>query len=170
MENDAEHSYQLTMLSWYIVDVFGLDLNKDLVLKYSLVHDLVETYAGDTYIFDKNENLHTSKEEREHQALERIKSEFPEFSELWRYIVGYEKKLDNESKFVYALDKIIPVINIYLDWGKTWKNLDIFQIVLTLKKLRENKDPKVRIYPELYRFWEEFCEILEKNQKDLFLE
>lgn len=44
-ENDMEHSYQLAMLAWYIIDTQGLSLEKDLVLKYCMVHDLVEVYA-----------------------------------------------------------------------------------------------------------------------------
>ena len=44
-ENDAEHSYQLAMVAWYIVNSEKLGLNSDLVVKYALIHDLVEVYA-----------------------------------------------------------------------------------------------------------------------------
>ena len=40
LENDVEHSYYLGMLAWYIADSHNLSLDKDLVLKYALVHDV----------------------------------------------------------------------------------------------------------------------------------
>ena len=53
-ENDIEHSYQLAMLAWYLLDSLKIKFNTDLVLKYALIHDIVEVYAGDTYCYTKN--------------------------------------------------------------------------------------------------------------------
>jgi len=117
-ENDVEHSYQLALVAWYIISTYKLSLNIDLAIKYGLLHDLVEVYAGDTYIFDKDQSVIDSKVEREYKALERLKDEFPEFSEMTDLIVQYEKREDEESKFIYALDKVVAPINIYLDGGK----------------------------------------------------
>ena len=47
-ENDAEHSYSLAMMSWYIISTAKLDLDLQKSIQYSLAHDLVEVYAGDT--------------------------------------------------------------------------------------------------------------------------
>lgn len=55
------------------------------------------------------------KEQREHEAMERIRTEFPQAHPLWSRVEEYEKREDEESKFVYALDKVLPVINIYND-------------------------------------------------------
>lgn len=82
----------------------------------------------------------------------------------------YEKRKDKESIFVYALDKIIPVISIYMDNGRSWKELEIAKVVITIEKLRAIKDPKIEKSPELYGFWLQFIEVLEANRKDLFLE
>ncbi len=56
-ENDSEHSYQLAMMAWYIISAENLKLDRNLVIKYALVHNLVEVYAGDTYFYrsDKEE-------------------------------------------------------------------------------------------------------------------
>jgi putative hydrolase of HD superfamily len=81
-ENDTEHSYQLTMIAWYIVDAYKLDLDKDLVLQYCLVHDLVEVYAGDTYIYSQDKEYSESKTKRELDALLQIQKEFPEFPDM----------------------------------------------------------------------------------------
>src|SRR3989344_2250729 len=71
MENDVEHSYQLAMVAWYLIDRHKLRLNKEKVFMYALAHDLVEVYAGDTFTFDKKGN--DTKHDREKKALEKIK-------------------------------------------------------------------------------------------------
>ena len=113
-ENDAEHSYQLAMLARFVVTDNTLDLDIHKVLMYALVHDLVEVHAGDTFAFTKDETLRASKKEREGAALEQIKKDFPQFTSLTDAIQNYEDKIDPESKFVYALDKIIPDFNTLL--------------------------------------------------------
>src|SRR3989338_6227284 len=88
-ENDMEHSYGLAMLAWYIVDSSNLNLNKDLVLKYALVHDLVEVYAGDTFLYSKDKSYLESKKRSESEAAERLQKEFSEFDELFGSIKAY---------------------------------------------------------------------------------
>ena len=89
-ENDAEHSYNLAMFAWYIVEGNNLDLDRELILKYALVHDLVETYAGDTFLFASNrENNHSNKTEREKKAKKKLLANFPEFGGLREIIDGY---------------------------------------------------------------------------------
>ena len=68
-ENDAEHSYQLAMVAWFLIEQDKLKLKKELCFMYALAHDLVEIYAGDTYIFDKDNAL--SKQKREKEALKK---------------------------------------------------------------------------------------------------
>lgn len=163
MENDVEHSYQLALCGWYIISTQKLNLDLDKVIKYALLHDLVEVYAGDTYIFDKDPEVLASKQQREEDALERLKSEFKEFPELGNTITEYEARTDEESKFVYALDKIIAPLNIYLDDGRTWKEMKV-----TLNQLIENKQDKVKVYPEVEKYFLQFKELLEKEQDQLF--
>lgn len=170
MENDMEHSYQLVMLAWYMVDAYHLSFDMNRIMRYSLVHDLVEVYAGDTYIYSQDTEHLNSKIHREEQALEQIKERFQEFPEMLSYIEQYEQKNDREALFVYALDKIIPVLNCYMDGGRIWKDVSLTHITVTLEKLREHKDDKIRRSPELYEFWLQLIEVLEANKKDLFLQ
>jgi putative hydrolases of HD superfamily len=164
-ENDVEHSYQLAMIGWYIVSTNKLPLNVDLVIKYGLLHDLVEVYAGDTYIFDPDPSVHASKVDREHEALLRLKAEFTEFPEMTDLIEQYEKRADEESKFIYALDKLVPPINIYLDGGRTWNEHNI-----TFKQIMENKTPKVAAHAEVKKYFDQLMELLEKEKHLLFTE
>lgn len=162
-ENDAEHSYQLTMLSWYINDVGELNYSLDKIIKYSLIHDLVEIYAGDVNTFSTNKSDHENKENKEMAALEKIKREFPEFPELTQTITTYNKKQDPESKFVYILDKLIPILNIYLDGGRTW-----IEQKVTLEMLIQNKAPKIKQDKDLNRIFEELLDILKEKEVELF--
>jgi putative hydrolase of HD superfamily len=119
-ENDSEHSYIFTMYAWYVCNIFKLKLNVNKVIKYCLVHDLVETYAGDVGFWEKGE-LVNNKKEKEHEAYLKIKRQFSNFKELSKTILDYENKKDKEAKFVYALDKTIDVVEIFLENGKCWK-------------------------------------------------
>ncbi len=162
-ENDVEHSYQLALVAWYIISNYKLPLNIDLAIKYAMLHDLVEVYAGDTYIFDKDQAVIDSKVDREYEALQRLKKEFPEFSEMTDLIEQYEGRDDEESKFIYALDKVVAPINIYLDGGKLWKVKGV-----TFEELVENKAPKVAAHAEVKKYFDQLLVLLEKEKHDLF--
>lgn len=162
-ENDMEHSYHLAMLAWYIIDSQRLVLDREKVFCYALAHDLVEVYAGDTYLFSEDQKLLASKPERERLAAERLTREFPEVPEMHAAISGYVTKEDAESRFVYALDKIEPLVKLYLDGGRTWKEKGV-----TLQMAYESKKDKVAISPEIKAYFEEFMELLRKEEKKLF--
>jgi putative hydrolase of HD superfamily len=157
-ENDVEHSYQLAMLAWYIVSSRKLDLNLDLVIRYALVHDLVEVYAGDTYIYSDDKSHLESKEKREDEARERLRKEFPEFPDLFEIMETYEKRLDPESRFVYALDKVHPMLNIYLCGGQLFKEKEV-----TADMLYENKSTKVALSPDIKPYFDDLMRILRKE-------
>ena len=162
-ENDIEHSYHLTLLAWYIIskDKLSLDLHK--ILTYGLIHDIVEVYAGDTFLYSKDAALLDSKVKREHDAFLQIQKEFPEFSSLTSAIESYEKREDQESRFIHALDKLQPVLQIYLDQGAIWRDEKI-----TLKMLLDKKDEKLTDEPHLRPYWEELRSILIKDEEELF--
>ncbi len=160
-ENDAEHSYHLAMLAWYISDVYKLDLDTEKLLKYALTHDLVEAYAGDTPAYGGNQSLVT-KHDREASAQMQIQKEFPDFYELNSSIDMYEKRNDPESAFIYALDKIIPILVCYAGKGKAWKKWDV-----TFEKVCDVKRSKVGDH-DLRLVLEDILSIVEKERVTLF--
>jgi len=159
--NTVEHSYQLTLLAWYVIEKEKLPLNKDLVIKYALVHDLVETYAGDTYAHG-TEGKET-KTQREHDAQKRIAIEFPEFNDLHAYIQAYETKQDPESRFVYALDKLIDPVNIYMDNGKLWHEKNV-----NLQEMLDYKTEKIAVDPTITKYYNELVTLLREKEDVLF--
>jgi putative hydrolase of HD superfamily len=162
-ENDIEHSYQLAMLCWYVISTEKLNLNLEKVFKYCLAHDLVEIYAGDTPFFSEDSELKSSKQEREHQALQRIRSEQSAFPELTEWIEGYEEREDPESIFVYSMDKIQPMANIILDEGRSWKREKV-----TMDMEETQKPPKIAGSPEAQKIYAQLMQLVRERQGDLF--
>lgn len=155
-ENDVEHSYFLAMAAWFLADYFP-ELDRDLLIRFALAHDLVEVHAGDTYIF-ADEKTMASKHKRETAALQKLQKDWPDFLGLTSTIEDYESKASPESHFIYALDKIMPIIAIFISEGHTWQNEE-----LTLKALHQNKLPKVSSSPEVNHYYDQLYELLKKN-------
>lgn len=162
-ENDVDHSYSLAMIAWYLIEANHLSLDTSLVLKYALVHDLVEVHAGDTYIYSEDESHLASKHERESAAADRLANDFPEFRELHDYIRAYEKRSDPESIFVYALDKLIPLFLIYKDDGRSWREHGV-----TLQMLVSHKQEKVALSPDVEPYFNDMIELLTREEGRVF--
>lgn len=162
-ENDVEHSFSLAMLGWYINSTYELGLDSEKILKYALVHDFVEVYAGDTFFYQQDEKSVAEKKLREEKALMRLAAELPEFPEFHALILNYEKREDKESKFIYALDKLEPILNIYLDKGRSWKRDSV-----SFDMLKISKTPKVAADKTIEQIFSEMLQKLTDNQKSLF--
>lgn len=160
-ENDLEHQYQLALVAWYLIKSEKLKLNLRKTIQYALAHDIVEIYAGDTWVFDDEHRK--TKVERELAAVERIQKEFPEFSNLGQIIKKYEARQDKESRFIYALDKLVPILNIYLDGGRNWKRQKV-----SLQKITTKKLPMVTSSPIVRKYFDQIVRRLRKEEKNLF--
>lgn len=162
-ENDSEHSYHLTLIAWYLISSQKIDLDINRVLMYALVHDLVEVYAGDTFVFSSDAAHLQTKHEREASAAKRIEEEFPEFGSLHDSIRMYEKREDSEARFVYELDKVVPILINYEDGARVWKERGV-----TLEMIRGEKKQKVELSPEVAPYFDELLRMLESEHDRLF--
>lgn len=160
-DTSVEHSYLVTMMAWYIIDRDNLDLSKDLVLKYLLVHDIIETYADDTDFFNTEEQA--TKSTREEQARRRLQKELPEFIDLHIYQEQYETQTTPESVFAHAADKLIDPVLIYMDHGRNWKDYNI-----SLDQVLTKKTPHITPSPEIKKYWDELVILLKKDESKLF--
>ncbi|MFW5719943.1 MAG: HD domain-containing protein [Candidatus Dojkabacteria bacterium] len=72
----------------------------------------------------------------------QLKSTYPHFTELRTIIQHYEAKHDPESRFIYALDKMLPVIN-------RWMSEDTFYVKsnCSIEKYTEWLTNKVKKHP-----------------------
>jgi len=162
-ENDLEHSYLLAMAVWYAIDTFELPLNKDKAIRYALAHDVPEVYAGDTYIFSKDEKALSSKKERELEARVKLRETFPTASSMHDAIEVYENQGDDEAVFVRALDKVMPLIAIYLQDGRTWKEAEV-----SYTQILENKRKSTALSPEVLALAENIMALVDKDRKRYF--
>ena len=86
VETSNEHSYQVAMVAWFLIEQDNLKLNKELCLMYALAHDLVEIYAEDTFVFDQKKKL------SKHAKRKRS------FSENKKKIFKFQKSYQNNPK------------------------------------------------------------------------
>ena len=110
-ESTAEHSWSASMIVMVLKDQltgeFG-PIDELKAIKLTLIHDIVEIYAGDFLIFDTE--AQKNKEALEIQALEQLVSLNPHFgqqlSALW---YEFERKESIEAKIAKAADAICPI-------------------------------------------------------------
>ena len=160
-ENDMEHSYQLAMLAWFLIDRAKLSLDTGRAIRYALAHDVLEVYAGDTPVF--NINAGETKADRERRAIERLTKEWgKKFPDFIQAIKDYEARKDEEAIFVYALDKMIAPINIHLGGGRSWKEHKVTFDMMLVEKL-----PKLKDIPFAAGLFDEFVSVAGKS-KHLF--
>jgi putative hydrolase of HD superfamily len=158
LENNTEHSYQLAVVSWYISEIEDFNLDIDRVIKYALIHDLVEVYAGDTPLYSSDEDFVQSKKDREKVAASRIKRRFPEFPELHKLIREYEERSNLESKFVYTVDKLLPILSIYLDKGHAWKSNNI-----SIEMIINKNISRISLVPEIKKYFDAMVVIMREK-------
>lgn len=161
LRNTAEHTFELTMVCWYLNNANNLKLNTEKILMYSLAHDLIEAYAGDTYVYD--EEGKKDKQKREQEALEKLKDNFQEFPELIQTIENYEERKDAESNFVYATDKLVDPLNISMERKSSFPK----EKGVRYSQMRKYKDPKIAQSEHIVPYWKEVCKKFEAN-KDFF--
>lgn len=160
-ENDSEHSFQLAIVAMYIIEEKQLSLDMYKCMAMALVHDIIEVYAGDTHTFGSKEFIDTQTA-RETAARKKLKELWPQLKTMHMLIDEYEARQTNESKFIYALDKLVPILNNYLDDGRNWKRDNI-----SLQDHIENKSKKVAIDPTINQYYQEIMRTLE-SRPDLF--
>lgn len=110
-ESTAEHSWSVSMIVMTLMDQlkreFG-EVDELKAIKLSLIHDIVEIYAGDVIVFDIE--ARKNKEKVEAEALQKLMLIAPEFGEqlhnLWH---EFEEKTSLEAKIAKAADAICPI-------------------------------------------------------------
>ncbi len=123
-ENDAEHGWQISMMALVLAEYANEKIDIGKVIKMTLIHDLVEIDAGDTFLYAANRNDATINER---ECAKRIFGMLPEdqcneFMALWE---EFEAKETPEAKFAGVLDRLEPLMQNYHDEGHTWKKYSI---------------------------------------------
>ena len=119
-ENDAEHSWHLSMCAILLQEYAIEKIDLCRVLKMVTIHDLIEIYAGDTFAFDVEANK--DKAQREELAADKLFSQLPEdqakeIRSLWE---EFDAMNTPDSRYAASLDRIQPFIHNTKTGGHTW--------------------------------------------------
>ena len=150
-ENDAEHSWHIAIMAIILQEHVAEDtVDIAHVVKMTLIHDLIEVYAGDTFAYD--DAALANKEQRELEAADQIFSILPqeqgaEMRALWD---EFEAKETKESRYANAVDRLQPFMNNHHTDGHTWR----FGTVSTAK-VYKRMDIVREVIPVMWPYVEE---------------
>ena len=120
-ENDAEHAWHMAIMIYLLKEYANEEIDVAKAMMISLIHDIVEIDAGDTYAYD-TAGLETQKE-REEKAAERIFGMLPEDqkAELKSLFEEFEAYATPEAKFARAMDNFQPLLLNNSNNGGDWR-------------------------------------------------
>lgn len=135
-ENDAEHSWHLAMMAIVLAQHSNEPIDLLKVVKMVLIHDIVEIDAGDTFLYDTQNNHSNTDAER--LAAQRIFGLLPaeQANELINIWEEFEAGNTAEAKFARAMDRLEPLLQNVSNQGGTWSEFDVpYQKVYDKKKV-----------------------------------
>jgi 5'-deoxynucleotidase YfbR-like HD superfamily hydrolase len=103
-ESVAEHVFAMTMLGWWIVDAHFPGLNRDTVIRMTLVHEIGEVYVGDLTPGDRVPPEEKHRLERE--ALWQVVGKLPKGTEYLALWEEFEQGHTPEAQFVRQMDRL----------------------------------------------------------------
>jgi putative hydrolase of HD superfamily len=120
-ENDAEHSWHLALLVAILAEYADEKVDVGHVIQLVVVHDLVEIYAGDTFLYD--DAMAASQQERETAAAERLFGLLPPDQAGWLRALWdeFEARQTPDSRFAKAMDRLQPILLNWMARGGTWR-------------------------------------------------
>ena len=147
LENSAEHSWHLAMAVLACADLANEPVDLLKAVKMALVHDVVEIDCGDIFIYNYigNPKAAAEKSVLESKAARRVFGLLPtelgeELRQLWE---AYERQETPEAKFVYALDRLLPLIANCKTCGYSWQKHGIVlqRVLKHNQKIAEGSKP-----------------------------
>jgi len=115
-ESDATHTVMLILIVAELAREEGLDVAT--AVQFAAVHDLPETYAGDTNTAGGLTSAQReAKAAREAEAIETIRESLGDESWTVQWVDRYERQDEPESRLVRYVDKILPKLTHALNGG-----------------------------------------------------
>lgn len=124
-ESDSHHSFSLALIAFELATQFAPELDSRKVLLYSLVHDLPELVTGDTNTLTATPEALALKSQQDKEAAQKVRDIFKHAPSILGAIEAYERKEDEESLFVYWIDKMTTIPTHFYDNGKNLRALGI---------------------------------------------
>jgi putative hydrolase of HD superfamily len=142
-ENDAEHSWHISVMAMVLAEYADQSVDIGRVIRMTLVHDLIEIYAGDTFAYDTLGNQ--DKKAREDAAADRLFAMLPtdqgmEIRMLWE---EFDQMETPDAIFAAALDRLQPLLHNFVTEGHTWKRGVTSEQVRKRMAVIEKANPKL---------------------------
>ena len=116
LESDTDHTVMLGLVACAFAERYLPALDRGKIAQYALVHDLPEVYAGDTPTLRAlSGDAKKEKAQREADAMGRIMAEMAELPWVGLTLAHYEDRVDDEARYVKAMDKLLPKITHILN-------------------------------------------------------
>lgn len=151
-ESVAEHSFRVGVLAMVLSDKFGYNLNREKLMKMSLLHDLAEAITGDVVverwdIIDVEKR--DIKEQKEKEGIRKIFDRIglgEEYVAIFQEMIG---RLTPEAKIFWQLDKLEMALQALEYEEEQGKNLEEFFLGVGLYYV---KDPLIKeIYDQIVK-------------------
>ena len=124
-ESVADHSFSTTMLAWLIADEYLPELDLVKILKYSLIHEIGEIYAGD---ITPNDNItNNEKYELEITSVRKVFNKLKHGSKYIKLWKEFENAENKEAKFVKQIDRLEMAFQAHFYEKKLNLNLQDFK-------------------------------------------
>jgi len=112
-ENSAEHSWHTALMAPLLREYCAEKIDIEKVLVMLLIHDVVEIYAGDVFLYD--DSAREKIKHAEHEAAQKIFGLLPEdqkeyFLNTWN---EFECAESEEAQYARVLDNLQPLLNHY---------------------------------------------------------
>lgn len=116
-ETDSHHSFSLALIAYDVCTKYCPELDVNLVVRYALVHDLVEIITGDEDTLSLNHQQLLAKHERELVAWKELQLRLADYPSLLSALKEYEGLDTPEAATVYVLDKACTIWTHFWDEG-----------------------------------------------------
>lgn len=150
-ESVAEHVYGMHMCALYFLPLENPERTWDRAHIYEMIslHDIDEIETGDVLGYTKTEADRLAEADAMRVVME--KSPVHMRADMTQAIDEYDFQTTPESRFVKAIDKFEPLIQIYNEAGK---------VILTQNKTTQGnsssiKEPYLVEFPFMYAFYKE---------------
>ena len=123
-ENSAEHSWHVCLCALMLKEYANEEIDIDRVIKMLLIHDLGEIDAGDTIVYEsENQEVKNNEEAGLNRVLKLLpEHQQKEYKLLWE---EFEFAETPESKYAKAIDRIPPLLHNLHGVGHSWKKYNI---------------------------------------------
>lgn len=148
-ESVAEHLYGMNLLAHYFLPLEDRAGKWDRAKIFTMitVHDLDEIETGDTIGYLKTSEMY----EAEKAATERVLLNAPDHlqANFLNHLVEYDAQVSAEARFVKAIDRFEPLVQIYSEFGR-----DILNKIHTKPEESERiKAPYLKPFPFMYSYY-----------------